>query len=144
MLLIENNFIYENGKRGVNLASNGTSENHIGAATIRFNTIVSNDQSPIGINESLDDVSTSIYGNILIRTDGNSTFIYSLNTYSETHNIKSNTDIGFVNFSAHDFHITSSSSAVNAATGVIDFPSSDIDGDQRIANGVDCGADEIF
>ena len=39
-LIIENNIIYDNGKRGVNLNTNGASNNHIGNAIIRFNTIV--------------------------------------------------------------------------------------------------------
>jgi len=69
-LLIENNVIYDNGMRGINLASNGTSSNHIGHALIRFNTIISNTHSPIGINDALTGVTFDILGNIVIRTDG--------------------------------------------------------------------------
>mgnify|MGYP005867287327 CR=1 FL=1 len=50
-LLIENNVIYDNGKRGINLASNGNSSNHIGEAIVRFNTIISNNHSTFALRK---------------------------------------------------------------------------------------------
>ncbi len=142
-LLIENNIIYDNGKRGINLASNGTTANHIGKALIRFNTLVSNSNSSIGINDALSDVSFSILGNVLIRTDDKTTFIFSSLPYFETNNIKSSVDIGFVNFANRNLHITNYSAAVNAAVGIIPFPALDFDGDSRTSSNLDVGADQL-
>ena len=142
-LLIENNFIYDNGKRAVNLASNGNTNNHIGGAKVRFNTILSNDESTIGINDDLTGVNFNFIGNILVRTDGGSTYIYSSLPYNESNNIESATDIGFVNFTARNLHIQGFSSATQAAIGFADFPAIDFDGETRVSGTLDVGADEI-
>ncbi|MEN8928830.1 MAG: right-handed parallel beta-helix repeat-containing protein [Flavobacteriales bacterium] len=142
-LLIENNVIYDNGKRGVNLASNGTTSNHIGSALVRFNTIVSSSQSPIGINDALTGVTFDFDGNIVIRTDGGSTYIYSNNPYNQSNNVVGSGDLGFLNFSGRNLKITNSSSAVNAATGVINFPAFDYEGNSRSSVNLDAGAFEI-
>lgn len=142
-LRIENNFIFDNGKRAINLASNGESENHIGNALIRFNSTISNDASPIGINDDLTNVNLNIYGNILIRTDGGSTYIYSSLPYSQSYNILNSGDIGFLDFNNRNLHILNSSSANNAAAGITTFPSTDIDNDSRSTDNIDIGADEI-
>jgi hypothetical protein len=142
-LKIENNIIYDNGKRAINLASNGESENHIGNALIRFNSTLSNDESPIGINDDLTNVNFNIYGNILIRTDGGSTYIFSSLPYSQSYNIMDSGDIGFIDFNNRNLHILNSSSATNAADGITSFPTIDIDGDTRNSSNIDIGADEI-
>lgn len=139
-LLIENNVIYDNGKRGINLASNGTTSNHIGSALVRFNTIVSNSQSPIGINDDLTGVTFNFDGNIAIRTDGGSTYIYSNNAFSQSYNTTGSGDIGFVNFTNRNLKITSSSSAQNAATGITNFPALDYEGNTRVISSLDAGA----
>ena len=142
-LLIENNFIYDNGKRAINLASNGTAANHINEATIRFNTLVSGTSSVIGINDALTGTTIDLIANIAIRLDGSSLFVFSNLPYHTTKNITANHDIGFINFGARDLHITSNSMARNHANGIATFPTTDIDQDQRIATDLDAGADEI-
>ena len=142
-LLIENNFIYDNGKRAINFASNGNSSNHIGNAQVRFNTLLSNDQSVIAMNDELTNVNFDFYGNILIRTDAGTNFIYTSLTYNQSTNIFDDGDIGFVHFTNRDLHISDASSAKNAASGLSNFPSTDIDNEQRTALNLDIGADEI-
>ncbi|WP_298480925.1 right-handed parallel beta-helix repeat-containing protein [uncultured Maribacter sp.] len=139
-LLIENNVIYDNGMRGINLASNGNSSNHIGHALVRFNTIVSDSKSSIGINDALIGVDFDIIGNIAIRTDGGTTFIYANLPYSESNNVIGSNDIGFIDFSNRDLHITNSSAATNAAVGLTDFPLTDFDGNTRDIASLDAGA----
>lgn len=143
ILLIENNMIYDNGKRGINLASNGTSENHIGRALIRFNTIISSSESPIGINDALTGVTVDVFANITVRTDGGATFIFSALPFNQSHNITSNGDVGFVDFLNRNLHLINSSIAKGAAAGIVDFPLTDWDGDTRLAPNLDVGADEI-
>ncbi|MFK8044605.1 MAG: right-handed parallel beta-helix repeat-containing protein [Crocinitomicaceae bacterium] len=142
-LLIENNIIYDNGKRGINLASDGTVANHIGSTLIQFNSILSKDKSPIGLGDDLSDVLVDITGNILIRTDGLTNYIFGSIDYSNSYNLESATDIGFVNFTGRDLHIKSSSSANGFAQGAIEFPSVDFDSDTRLSSELDAGADEI-
>lgn len=142
LLLIENNFIYDNGKRGVHLASNGTSANHIGEVIVRFNTIITNNKSPISTNESLTDVALSFIGNILIRTDGGTEFIYSNQTYSDLYNLTTSGDLNFQDFTNRNLHLTETSSAQNFATGAENFPDEDIDGDIRDVTNLDAGADQ--
>lgn len=141
-LLIENNVIYDNGKRGVNLASNGNSSNHIGEAVVRFNTIISNNQSPIGINDDLSGVSFNIYGNIAIRTDGGSTYVFSNLSYNKSNNITGSNDIGFIDFINRDLRITNTSIAINAGVGLTEFPITDFIGNSRDASSLDAGAYE--
>lgn len=142
-LLIENNFIYDNGKRAINLASNGDPANHIGSATIRFNTLLSEDQSTIGIQDDLTGVNFDLIANILLRTDGGSTFIFTSLPFNEEQNMTGDDDMGFADFINRDFHLFSISPAVGAAVGVSSFPDNDFDGDSRQATSLDVGADEI-
>lgn len=142
-LLIENNIIYDNGKRGINLASNGNTSNHIGSAVIRFNTVLSNSEAPIGTNDNLSGVSVDIFGNILVRTDGDTPFIYSSLAYTESNNITSAGDVGFVNFASRDLHIISTSGAVSGIVGTVEYPVVDFDGDVRNGVDLDIGADEL-
>jgi predicted outer membrane repeat protein len=61
--------------------------------------------------------------------------------YPGTGNI--NSDPLFVNASAGDFHLTSTSPCINAGT-TTNAPEDDIDGDQRpIGSGIDIGVDEV-
>ncbi len=141
-LLIENNVIYDNGKRGVHLASNGNSSNHIGEAVVRFNTIIVNNQSPIGINDGLTGVTFNLYGNIAIRTDGGTTYVYSNLPYNQSNNVTGSSDIGFIDFLNRNLRISKTSTAVNAAVGLTDFPSTDFLGNIRDAISLDAGAYE--
>lgn len=142
-LLIENNFIYDNVTQAINLASNGDPNNHIGNAIIRFNTLLSEDHSTIDLQTDLTGVNFDLIANILLRTDGNSTYISSSLPYNEEQNMSESGDMGFADFTNRDFHLFSISPAANAAIGVSSFPAVDIDGDSRQATGLDVGADEI-
>ena len=142
LLLIENNFIYNNGKRGVNLASNGTTSNHIGEAIVRFNSIITEDKSSLGTNEALTGVNYNFIGNILIRTDGGSEFIFSTHSYTESFNLTGNSDPGFVDFTNGNLHLNIGSEAQGYATAATNFPLTDIDGETRDETDLDAGADQ--
>lgn len=142
LLLIENNFMYDNGKRGVNLASNGTSANHIGEALVRFNTIITADKSPLSANDDLAGVDLNFIGNILIRTDGGTEFIFSSLTYTDSYNLTDNGDLGFQNFTSRNLRLNLESPALGYATGVASYPSTDIDGELRNEDDLDAGADQ--
>lgn len=141
-LLIENNFIYDNSSRGANLQTDGNPSNHIGNTIIRFNTMITSNKSCIGVSSGMSDISVEAYGNILIRTDAGTNYIYSDDPVSESKNLQSSSDIGFVNFIGRDLHITSSSNAINFAVGLNTFPPTDIDGDSRFSTKLDAGADD--
>lgn len=142
-LIIQNNMIYDNGSRGVNLNTNGNASNHIGSAIIRFNSIISSSKSCIGVASGMSDVSVGTYGNILVRTDGGSNYINHTDPINSYQNLTSDIDVGFVDYNNRDLHILSSSSAKNFAIGISDFPQIDFDEETRIANQLDAGADEI-
>jgi hypothetical protein len=142
-LLVENNFIYDNTSRGTNLQTDGNSSNHIGNAIIRFNTIITSNKSCIGVSSGMSDVAVEAYGNILIRVDAGTNYVESSSPVTQSQNLQNSTDIGFANFSSRDLHITSSSNAVNFAANLVNFPSSDIDGENRSSATLDAGADEI-
>lgn len=142
LLLVENNFIYDNSSRGSNLQTDGNSENHIGSAIIRFNTIITTNKSCIGVSSDMSDLSVEAYGNILIRTDNGTNYIDSSDPVTQNQNLQSSTDIGFVNFNLRDLHITASSSAIDFAVGLTNYPLLDIDGDTRNSTSLDAGADE--
>lgn len=139
-LLIENNFIYDNGKRAINLASNGTTSNHIGTANIRFNTLISNDESVIAMNDELTGVSFTIDGNILFRMDGGSNFIFTNQNYTESYNVPTNVDFGFENFANRDLRLSAGTSANGFATGATNFPDEDYFGNPRSSSDLDPGA----
>ncbi len=142
LLLVENNFIYDNSSRGSNLQTDGNSVNHIGRAIIRFNTIITANKSCIGVSSGMSDVSVEAYGNILIRMDNGTNYIDSSDPVTQNQNLQSYTDIGFVNFNLRDLHITASSSAIDFAVGLSNYPILDIDGDTRSSDSLDAGADE--
>ncbi|MEE9431063.1 MAG: right-handed parallel beta-helix repeat-containing protein [Melioribacteraceae bacterium] len=142
-LTIENNFIYDNGKRGVNLNTNGNQNSHIGNTIIRFNSIVVSSKSAINISTGMSDIGIEIYGNILVRTDGNSNIIEFIDPITSEQNLTSSNDIGFLDFNNRDLHINTTSSAKNYAVGISNFPINDFDGENRTNSGLDAGADDI-
>jgi len=142
-LIIENNIIYNNGKRGINLNTNGNPNNHIGNAILRFNTIIVSSLSAINISTGMSDVSIELYGNILVRTDGNFNIIEHFDPITSNFNLTSDSDIGFLDFNARNLHIKPTSTAKNYATGVTSFPLTDFDGENRTSVELDAGADEI-
>lgn len=143
VLLIENNMIYDNELRAINIASNGNVNNHVGEVNIRFNTLLSADKTPIGLANDLSGVDIKLSGNILVRTDGQNSFVFGTNTFSDSDNVKVGGDINFVNFVGRDLHITSSSVANGFINSTADIPANDIDNDVRSGSEIDAGADEI-
>ncbi|WP_116125125.1 hypothetical protein [Lewinella sp. IMCC34183] len=135
--------IFDNGKRGINLTSDGTPANHIGAARIRFNTIVSHDRSPVAVDDRLRGLAAAWLGNVAIRTDGGTNYVYTTLPYAAAGNVIGGGDIGFVDFAGRDLRITASSAATGAATGIEDFPTVDFEGDPRDGQQLDAGADEL-
>jgi len=86
-------------------------------------------------------VDLNFLGNILIRTDGGTEFIFSGLAYTDWYNLSGNGDIGFVNFASRDLHLTIASEAIGFAVGIENYPEADIDGDLRDAI-LDAGADQ--
>ncbi|HAA14870.1 MAG TPA: hypothetical protein DCE41_25545 [Cytophagales bacterium] len=140
LLRIENNVIYDNGARAITLTSNGNAANHIGGAIIRFNTLLTSDQATIGIDNDLTGLDFSLRGNIVLRTDGSTGYVFTEVPFTESHNYTGSGDIGFESFSTRNFDLRSSSDAVGFATGLSDFPTTDILGRTRIAERLDPGA----
>ncbi len=144
-LLVENNVVYDNMKRGINIYS-GPNESKIGKAIIRFNTVIStNDHEPIFVDSGYyPDATFEVYGNVLLNLGTASRFAFASSSHPfevESHNLTSNADIGFVNLTNRDLHILSDSEANDYAIGVLDFPKSDIDNAiDRIENSLDAGA----
>jgi hypothetical protein len=143
-LLIENNVIYDNYKNAITLSMSNT-ESPLGEVIVRFNTMLSGSNPVIYANSwKTPDSKMEAYGNILIRTDGNSQYIdaSTSNPFTETLNIQNAGDVGFANFASRDFHLKDNSEAVNYAIGVEDYPSTDIEDTSRSAENLDAGAYE--
>jgi len=138
-LLIENNIVY-NCQRGVTVVDGGDS--YVDSAIIRFNTLITNNFMNISIGAGLI-MTNEIYGNILIRKDGSTIYIWAESSYDSTKNVLSNDDIGFIDFLNHDYHITNLSSAFSFATGLTEYPSHDFENDIREFTRLDAGADQI-
>lgn len=138
LLLIENNIIYH-CKRGVSVVNGG--EHYVDTTIIRFNTIITNNLMCISIGAGLT-MSNLIYGNILIREDGNPIHIWAESSYDSAKNVLVSGDIGFVDYFNHNYHITDQSVAYAYATGLLDYPLFDFENDPRGAFRLDAGADQ--
>ncbi|HAN78995.1 MAG TPA: hypothetical protein DCQ31_15130 [Bacteroidales bacterium] len=138
-LLIENNIVY-NCQRGVSVANGGKS--YVDSTIIRFNTLITNNYMSVSIGSGLAMIN-EIYGNVLIRKDGSTIYIWAESQFDSTKNVLSNTDVGFVDFLKHDYHITSTSIAYRFATGLTDYPSHDFENDIRELLRLDAGADQL-
>jgi hypothetical protein len=138
-ILIENNIVY-NCQRGIRISDGG--EPYVDYSVVRFNTVISTDYMCVSIGPSLD-MNIDIYGNILVRTDGNSNHIWAESPVNETHNVFSDEDVGFVNYINNNYHITEQSIAYAFATGLLDFPLTDFENDIRNSNRLDAGADQF-
>ena len=142
-LLIENNILYNNSEYAISLGSSGKLSNHNNNIVIRFNTMAQdNDYESIYVNKDFQTTTNiAIYGNIAINPNKESlkTF-YTLSNV--TTNLEDTGDIGFVNYSGGNLHITASSSAIGYATTISDYPTTDYDGDTRTQATMDAGADE--
>lgn len=137
-LLIENNIVY-NCQRGVTIINGG--EPYVDTTIIRFNTLVTDDLMCVSIGDGLT-MNNQIYGNILVRTDDNSIFIWATSPIDSTKNLTSNSDVGFVDYLNHNYHITDQSVAYSYATGLLNFPTFDFENDIRESIRLDVGADQ--
>jgi hypothetical protein len=138
-LLIENNIVY-NCERGVTVADGG--ESYVDSTIIRFNTLITENLMNVSIGSGLSMIN-QIYGNILIRKDGNAIYIWADSPCDSAKNVMSNGDIGFADFLNHDYHITRSSISFGFATGLTDYPSQDFENDIREVSRLDAGADQL-
>ncbi|WP_209319629.1 right-handed parallel beta-helix repeat-containing protein [Ancylomarina longa] len=147
-LLIENNIIYDNDRKGIHLMG-GPADSKIGSAIIRFNTVLSNnDEMAVWVDSGYYmDATFEVYGNILINTSGAENYLFVSPQHAldfEGYNLTGTKDMGFVDFEGRNLHITSTSDAVNYVDGATDYPEYDFDGsDLREQVSQDAGADEI-
>jgi hypothetical protein len=147
-LLIENNIIYDNDRKGIHLMG-GPNSSKIGKAIIRFNTVLSNnDEMAVWVDSGhYLDASFEVYGNILLNTSGAGNYLFVSPQHPlefEKYNLKAANDIGFVDFTGRNLHLSSVSEAKDYTSGLTDFPQKDIDGDViREQSSQDAGADEI-
>jgi hypothetical protein len=142
-LIIENNFLINNTFYSIICGSDGNTSNHNENVLIRFNSMVQTTEESIYISGDFEGTTNiEIYGNIMVNSTGSyfKTF-YTLNSIHT--NLKSTSDIGFVNMSEGDLHILNSSEANGYCDSLSLFPALDIDGEVRIQNNLDAGADEI-
>ena len=143
-LLIENNFIYNSFYSGILLAGKeGKSEWHNNHIIIRFNTIAVSGSSSIYVDRKFENTTNiPIYGNIMVNADA--TYIETF--YPLPHvftNLQSATDVGFVQLSTGNLHLTADSQAIGFASSITEFPNTDIDGDFRNQSTLNAGADEF-
>lgn len=142
-LIMENNFIHEPTFYAIIMGSDGNTSNHNKYVSIRFNSTYQTQNESIYISELFENnTSISIYGNILVNTNGNymKTFFTIPDVYK---NLTSSTDIGYANVSAGDLHLSPNSSAINFCSGLSNFPQTDIDGNLRLSTNLDAGAHEV-
>ena len=150
-LLIENNFVSDSPSQGISVISNGTTANHIqGDVVIRFNSVVTNDNAAIKLGDgshTIDDMPLWIYGNLLVRLGGGSTYVWvnggPVDLQRNSHNHEISSDPGFVDMANGDLHITTPADwAVTAVSGAPGFPAVDVDGDARSTASQYVGADD--
>lgn len=138
-LLVENNIVY-NCQRGMNIADGG--EPYVDSTVIRFNTFITEDYMNVSIGSGLS-MNIDIYGNVLIRKDGSTVYLWGDSPFNSSTNVVSSGDIGFVDFLNHDYHITNLSTAFSFANGLTDFPTQDFENDTRDFSRLDAGADQF-
>ena len=146
-LLIENNIIYDNDRKGIHIMG-GPNESHIGEAIIRFNTIVSsNDEKTLWVDSGYYmEANFEIYGNILINTKDSENCLFVSPQHPaeyEAYNLLDTDDVGFVDFQARNLHISASSDASKFNVEAKDCPDIDFDGNNRSKSSQNVGADEI-
>lgn len=139
-LFIENNFLI-NCKNGIGLTTSGELDNHNKNIHIRFNSLYNSKSNSVFIAPEYE-VTTDIkiYGNIIVQESEK--YIQSEYEIDSFSNLKSDTDIGFVNANDGDLHINSNSIANNFCIGLTTYPFYDIDGELRSITNQDAGADE--
>jgi len=142
-VLIENNFIYNSRFHAIGLTSNGNQSNHSKKAIISFNSCYQSEGAVLYASKEFENnMTVTISGNVLISPTNE--FIKTFyQIHEEIYNLKAIDDIGFVDLENGDLHLTSNSEAINFCNGLVNFPNTDIDGDQRTSNNLDAGADEV-
>ncbi|XOV69020.1 MAG: right-handed parallel beta-helix repeat-containing protein [Fluviicola sp.] len=139
-LLIENNFLFDN-EYSITLGTLGDLSLHNENVIIRFNSMVQSENYSMYVSGDFETTTNiEIYGNIAVNQSQEyiRTF-YDLPIYS--YNLTTSEDIGFINMTNGDLHLTATSQAIGFANLAPDIPSVDIDGDLRI-NPINAGADE--
>jgi hypothetical protein len=135
-LLIENNIAFGAQGFGVGINSNGQVANHIEDSLIRFNTLITEEKAPIKVGAGTSDIPVSIYGNLMVREDSGSLFLYdpggNANIVVNAFNLMTDADPGFVDKIAEDFHIRAGFTAATFdVSGAVGFPQRDVDGELR-------------
>jgi hypothetical protein len=138
-LLIENNIV-DNCQRGVSIVDGG--KQMVDSTIIRFNTLISDNFMNISIGPGLQ-MNIDIYGNIFVRKDNSSIYVWGESSFNAFTNLTSHGDIGFVDFINHNYHLLSSSEAYGFVTGLDQFPQTDFEGDFRFSLRLDAGADQF-
>ena len=139
-LIIENNMLF-NCDHGIGLTTPQISDYNNLNMSVRFNTVYNSTTQSIYVGQGFDATSDiHIYGNILVQNDLE--VIRSFSEINDYSNLKSSGDIGFADIGNGDLHILPSSQAVNYCSGLIKYPATDIDGENRNSLTLDAGADE--
>jgi hypothetical protein len=141
-LIIENNFV-SNCANGIGITTPNMPEYHNETVIVRFNSVYNCDTYSLYAAKDFEGTTNiQFYGNVVVSPTGE-----YLKTFYEgildSLNLKSTADIGFVDAANNNLHITAGSQAVGYCNGINLFPTTDIDGDLRVSNGLDAGADEI-
>ena len=139
-LIIENNMLI-NCEHGIGLTTPEIQENHNKNILVRFNSVYNSTTQCIYVGKGFDATTEiHIYGNILVQSSLE--MIKSFSVINDYSNLKSSSDIGFVDISNGDLHILPSSQALNYCVGLTSYPSTDFDGENRNSLTLDAGADE--
>jgi len=140
-LLIENNFLAFN-TYGISCAKLGNLDYHNENVIIRFITVLSAANYSVYIAKDYEaTTSFSIYGNLLV----NATEEY-FTTFYDVSGIENNLavagGIDFIDPTKGDLHLMPGSIAGDYCAGLAFFPLTDIDGDMRLSETLNAGADE--
>lgn len=140
-LLIENNFLINNNY-SITVNTAGNEPDHNENVIIRFNSMTQEKNPSIQVDERFENTTYfAVYGNIMVNPTENYIKVPLSLDYS-TKNLRSNSDIGFID-STSDLHVTSNSEAVGYCANIeVSFPTSDIDDDSRVLSTLNAGADE--
>lgn len=140
-LLIENNFLAYN-TYGISCATLGNEEYHNQNVIIRFNTVLQETNYNLYIAADFQNTTVfSIYGNLFV----NPTETYFQKFYEVdgiNNNLLTAGSINFVDAENGDLHLIPGSAAEDYCAGLINYPTTDIDGDLRASETLNAGADE--
>lgn len=139
-LYIENNFVY-NCSNGIGITTPNIPEYHNQNVIVRFNSVSNCQDNSLYFAKDFDGTTVfQIYGNIIVSEKGE--YIKTFYEIPDSFNLKSTTDIGFIDAANGNLHLDAGSQAIGYCSGLSFFPSIDIDGDIRVSTNLDAGADE--